>query len=181
MYELIDAVEELRSAFRKESVGRLRDVSRRCADELGVGEEVDMLPLSITAYVLSKIIQKSRYWDKGTRTRLAKSVGGGLDRCAELLHGGKHEEFRMEIGRVMRDTIEVDDRKNRYVTGLLAKAKLKIAGRLYAQGFSLSRVSELTGADKREVMEYVGKTLMSDLVGKTKTVNERLEHVRRLF
>jgi hypothetical protein len=85
------------------------------------------------------------------------------------------------INSISQDLIAFDSEDRRYVHSLFNKARLKFATYLYAQGFSLSNAVALTETNKSAVLSYSGKTLMHDRVGKTKSIEERLKHVRKVF
>ncbi|MFH1470887.1 MAG: hypothetical protein ABIF01_04015, partial [Candidatus Micrarchaeota archaeon] len=137
--------------------------------------------LSIISYVLGKIIEKPRYFKDSRGEDLGFFVQKKLLECLEYAKHGRKEDFSRASHELLTHLGEFDERNRHYVRGLIDKAKLKIAARLYAQGFSLSYVVSITGADTREVLKYIGQTLMFDRVGKTKEVKERLANARRIF
>ena len=180
-YSAAKASEEAYRAFKSGDIKFLRKISGLCAESVATGEEEGMLSLSIISYVLGKILEKPRYFGDKRMEELLFFVENKLQECSEHAKAGRTKQFALVCDEIVHHLGDFDDKNRRYVRGLLDKAKLKIAARLYAQGFSLSYVVSMTGADSRDVLKYIGQTLMFDRVGKTKSIEERLANARRIF
>ena len=180
-YSAAKASEDVYKAFKEGDIKFLRKISNLCAESLATGEEEGMLSLSAISYVLGKIMEKPRYRGNKKLDELTLFVENKLKQCSEQAKAGDNMAFAQNCSDITVYLEEFDEKNRRYVRGLFDKAKLKIAARLYAQGFSLSYVVSITGADTREVLKYIGQTLMFDRVGKTKNVQERLSNARKIF
>ncbi|MEW6328895.1 MAG: hypothetical protein AB1468_02135 [Candidatus Micrarchaeota archaeon] len=180
-FSLFEAISEIHEAFRKRDINRLRKASNKCAASTAVDENRQMLSLALTSYALSKILEKTHYVDYKKKDEFTRVVSDKLRACVSLAKEGKTSEFDATLNDVRALMESLDERKKRYARNLFDKARLKVASTLYAQGFSLSRAVEFTGADKRDLVGYVGKTLMFDRAGKTKTMVARLKDVRKIF
>ena len=180
-YSVAKAAEDVYNAFRQGDIKFLRKTSNACAESMATEGEEGMLSLSAISYVLGKIMEKPRYFRDKKLEELTSFVENKLRECAEQAKAGDREVFRQTCSEITKYLEEFDEKNKRYARGLFEKAHVKIAARLYAQGFSLSYVVSITGADTQEVLKYIGQTLMFDRVGKTKGVEERLSHARRIF
>lgn len=180
-YSATKASEDIYDAFRRSDIKLLRKISNTCAESMATGDEEGMLALSIISYVLGKIVEKPRYFKSEKMDEFASFVEKKLLECSELAKKNDKRGFSACCNAIMTYLGDFDEKNRHYVRGLFDKAKLKIASRLYAQGFSLSYVISITGANTQEVLKYIGQTLMFDRVGKTRNVEERLEHARKIF
>jgi hypothetical protein len=175
------ATEEIFQAFRRGDIKALRKLSNSCAESMATEDEEGMFSLSMISYVLGKIIEKPRYLSFEKRDEFYSFVENKLSSASEYAKEGDKEGLIASCGELVKYLGEYDERHSHYVRGLFDKAKLKIAARLYAQGFSLSYVVSITGANTNEVLKYIGQTLMFDRVGRTKSVEERLYNARKIF
>ncbi len=175
------AAQEVYDAFRNGDIKVLRKTSTRCAESMATESVEGMFPLSVISYVLGKMLEKPRFFHDHRTEELGLFIENKLLECSKCAKEGRKEDFSRATTELIEHLVEFESRDRRYVRGLIDKAKLKIAARLYAQGFSLSYVVSITGADMREVLKYIGQTLMFDRVGKTKNVEERLANARRIF
>ncbi len=180
-YSSNKAILELYKAFKKRNTKALRRISNICAESVATENRKEMLSLSMISYVLGKILGKPRYIKDEKRGDLVDFVENKLNEALELSKTDDKEGIEKVCGEIMEYLEQFDIKKRHYVRGLFYKAKLKIASRMYAQGFSLSYVVSVTGSDTNEVLKYIGQTLMFDRVGRTKDVKERLKNVREIF
>ncbi|MFH1447528.1 MAG: hypothetical protein ABIG39_01580 [Candidatus Micrarchaeota archaeon] len=180
-YSVAKASEELHSAFDKRNIKALRKISNRCSESMAIEPDKGMFSLSIISYALGKILGKPRYWRDETRIELTSFVEKKLRECRDRINAGDEEGFSRGCSEIIDYLEEFDVKKRRYVRGLFDKAKLKMAARMYAQGLSLSYVISVTGSDTNEVLDYIGKTLMFDRVGRTKGIKERLIDAEKIF
>ncbi|MFH0817305.1 MAG: hypothetical protein V1909_01595, partial [Candidatus Micrarchaeota archaeon] len=180
-YSAAKAAEEIYQAFKNSDIKHLKKISINCAESMATENEEGVFSLSVISYVLGKLLEKPRYFRDNKHEDLSSFIQTKLSLCAKYSKEGRKEDFSRETAELLSHLGEFDQKHRHYVIGLIDKAKLKIAARLYAQGFSLSYVVSITGADTREVLKYIGQTLMFDRVGKTKEVKERLENARRIF
>jgi len=180
-YSLFEAVSEIHEAFKKRDITHLRKASNKCAASTAVEENKEMLNLALISYALAKMLEKPHYLDYKKKDEFTRAVSEKLSECVSHAKEGRISEFNATLNdaRALMETI--DTRKTRYVRNILEKARTKVASTLYAQGFSLTSAVEFAGADKREVVNYIGKTLMFDRAGKTKSMVERLKDVRKIF
>ena len=180
-YSLFEAVIEIFEAFNRRDIKELRKISNKCTNSLVLAEERGMLGLSVISYALAKMLEKPRYGKSDKWDEFASNTQKKLRECSVYAKEGKTSEFKACVEELEKGMQETEDRDKRYVRDLLYKARIKIASTLYAQGFSLGSAAELTGASERDIASYAGKTMIFDRAGRTKSIGERLEGVRKLF
>ena len=76
--------------------------------------------------------------------------------------------------------IKLDEKEGNYEETVMEKAKIKKASKLYGQGLSLRRASELTGADPVKVIDYIGGSKIHEFKGGGKNA-DRLKIAREVF
>lgn len=180
-YTTTEALKEMLNALMANELSELRKISDRCVSSFAIGGERELLDIAIVSYVLMKVLEKPRYWDKREKKEFVEKVEENLHNAVAALEESKPEEMKIYLRSISDELKAFDTEDRRYVQSLFTKARLKFASYLYAQGFSLGNAIELTGTSESAVLSYSGKTLMHDRIGKTKSINERLKNVRKIF
>ena len=180
-YTVSEALKETLNALMTNELSQLKKISDRCVSSFALGEDRDLLEIAMLSYVLAKVLEKPRYWDRKIKRDFVVRVQENLRNADSSLNDNRLEDMRTYIKSIEDDLKAFDTEDRRYVSGLFHKARLRLASYLYAQGFSLSNAIALTGTTKSDVLDYSGKTLMHDRVGRTKSIEERLKNVRKIF
>ena len=174
--EMLQCIIAIQQAFRDFDIKKLRELTNKCEKNI-LNDEHLFFSLALLSYTLSKILQKSRYKNE----RFYQSISVQLSRGVQFAKNRDEISLIETVQKILELIVEYDEIEKRYVINLIEKGRTKIAASLYAQGLSLSRVINITGAQKQEVLNYAGKTVMSDRAGKTITVKERLRNAREIL
>ncbi len=152
----------------------LRTVSAKALSEAAIEGHRELILLALIDYALSKIMSKTHY--KGLEKKFYDDI---KSRLMDARLGPKEETIR-HLEAIEDRVIKLDAREGNYAENVIEKARVKKAAKLYEQGFSLRRASELTGADPVKVLHYVGGSKIHEFHGMGKNA-ERLEVARRVF
>jgi hypothetical protein len=180
-YTVTEALKEMLNALMANELSQLKKISDRSISSFALDDESDMLDIAIISYVLAKVLEKPRYWNKKIKKEFVEKVQKALHEAVASLDENRFDDMRAHLKLIAEDLKAFDTEDKRYVSSIFHKAKLRFASYLYAQGFSLSNAIALTGTNKSDVLSYSGKTLMHDRAGKTKSIAERLKNVRKVF
>lgn len=180
-HQIASALKALRKALKERDIAALRKLSGSTIRMAALENGEEIFYVSLAEYMLSKLITKGHYFREKGRQEFIEKVLGIIDAALVGLEGGRQDIYGRRIWQIITEMRQLESEEQRYVHGLETKSRTKLGSNLYAEGFSLSRAAEITGADKRDIMQFSGKTLMSDRVGRTKLMKERVEHVRKLF
>ena len=169
------------SALRNHDVRAMRNIHDRCTEETALRFQQPTYNFALITYVLAKILSKPRYFKQGRGKGVLSSVDQLLRTCEGLAKGAQYDELVAAQGKMLTTIEKLDDEDRRFVKGILQKARLKLASTLYAQGISLGNASEITGADKRELLLYAGQTMMFDRLHEKKGMEQRMKELRDIF
>ncbi|RLG19430.1 hypothetical protein DRN67_02705 [Candidatus Micrarchaeota archaeon] len=180
MRTLAEAIVELSDAMEEKDVHALRKLSNQCLDKVSLEEKHAFLKPAMIAYALAKVIAKPHYWKGRSQTVFFNEALKKFERAAAVAESdeGTALDLLEDVEKMLR-ALDVKDK--RFVRDIMEKAKLKTASTLYAQGFSLDRAIEMTGADKRELIKYIGKTMMFDRTGSARSMEQRLKALREII
>ncbi|MEM3399218.1 MAG: hypothetical protein QXP42_00090 [Candidatus Micrarchaeia archaeon] len=178
--EIIDIVLRIKNAFKKGKIHKLRKIHNECTKELVLTNNPILLDMALISYALAKLIEKPRYRDIHIK-KFAPILEDNLDRVAQALKTNEMNEYNRAIKEITEAATKMESADRRYIRIIFDKARLKLASTIYAQGFSLGYASEISGVSRRDILDYVGKTMIPDRVKTEKTIDERLKNVRELF
>ncbi len=169
------------SALKDRDVHAMRKINDRCIDETAVKFSTHTYLYALVSYVLSKVMSKPRYYTQKRAKESLGSVSQLLRSCESYSKQADYDSLLSCQNKILSAIEKMDDADRRFVKGILAKGKLKIASTLYAQGISLGSSAEMTGTDKRELLLYAGQTMMFDRLHEKKSISERMKDLREIF
>jgi hypothetical protein len=181
MKGLLKAVGELRQAFAKSDVMGMRVLSNSLIDEAALENSKRMAAIALVGYSLHKLSTKEHIVSHDKWVRVKQRVLASLERAARALEQNREPEFDRALGGIVREITAIDASIGNFVQGLFEKARVKYASSAYSMGLSLSQAAELTGASKKDVLEYVGATKISDREKAPFGISERLKKLRDLM
>jgi len=162
------------SAVENKDAIALRRVSAQANSEAAIEGHREMILLALVNYALSKILSKVHY------TNVGEKFYQKVIKHLKNAKSGSKEEMIKELESIEDMVIKLDKVEGNYEQDLIQKAMVKKAAKLYEQGLSLRRASELTGADPAEVLNFVGGSKMHEFKGEGKNA-KRLKVAREVF
>jgi len=169
------------SALRNHDVRAMRKINGRCIDETALKFQQPTYNYALITYVLAKMLSKPRYFAHGKAKEKLSGIDKLLRACESFAKEADYASLLSTQGKILSSMEKMDEEDRRFVKGIMQKARLKIASTLYAQGISLGNASDITGADKREVLLYAGQTMMFDRLRERKGIEERMKELREIF
>lgn len=174
-------LESLHRGVKVRNIRLMRDMSNSFTQDLLIYQDQLYLDLALASLVLAKMIEKPRFWKFEEWKKIVFGIEESLAECIQLAKKNEKREVRKIIGRILTTLSNVDRKDKRYVDSVLEQGRIKVGSTLYAQGLSLGKASELSGADKDSISRYAGRTLISDRFGKTYSITERIRNARGVF
>jgi hypothetical protein len=161
-------------ALEKKDALAMRTISADANSLAAVEGHRELILLALVDYALSKIMSKVHYGAKD---------GDFYGKITGLLSEARTSSKEVCISKLeeIEDlVIKLDREEGNYNRNIMDKARIKKASKLYEQGLSLRRASELTGADPVEVLDYVGGSKIHEFKGGGKNA-KRLQAAREVF
>ncbi|MBS3167739.1 hypothetical protein J4216_01300 [Candidatus Woesearchaeota archaeon] len=180
---LIRVLDKAVNAIKNEDIKSLKDVSNETIHDSTLYQEEHTITVAVLIYSLAKIYERDMHY--------AKFKGWNIFcvDCLKILEDAKksliileHRKFDDLIQNFIKSLDKLDKKFKDYIQEVFSQAKINKASRLYEHGISLGRTAELLGITKFELMDYIGKTGISD-VKENKTISpiKRLKLLRGLF
>ncbi|MFH1256437.1 MAG: hypothetical protein V1494_04025 [Candidatus Diapherotrites archaeon] len=179
--KLISRTEALIAAFRENNVIDLKHLANDCIEDAAMQNDELFAQLSLIAYSLNKLSSKDHIVRNAKWGSAKNAILGLLEKCIAFLKAKKIREFKAELQGVSDKVRGIDETLGHYVENVFDKARVKQASTAYAFGLSLSSAAGLTGADKKELLNYIGTTKIHDEQEEGAGIESRLKVLRQIF
>lgn len=171
---IVQLIDQSIDALKQGDVLALRKVSARAIEKAAVEEHRELILIGLIDYALSKIMSKTHY--EGIDESFYRRITEHLEKARI---GPKDATLRnLEVIEDL--VIKLDEKEGRYEDNIIDKARVKKAAKLYYQGLSLRRASDLTGADPSDVSSFIGQSKIHEFKGAGELC-DRIKIAREVF
>lgn len=177
--ELMEELEKLKNAFEKDNLLELKEISNKSIENAAFLSDKLLAEVSLIAYSLSKLSSKEHIVKNPKWSAVKKTILNSLSKAISSLRENRLQEFKRNLSRISENVTDADEHLGHYVLNIYNKAKLKQASRAYAFGLSLSSAADLTGADKRQLLAYLGATKIHEEEKSKLKIRDRLKHLTK--
>ena len=169
-------------AIKDRDILQLQELSNHTLHDASIFQDEDSISIAVIIYSLSKIFERTRYQEYKNWNLFYEIVMENLEKAQEYLKNNNFDKYQGCIKNILNVIDRLDDKFKRYINEVIEKARISKASRIYEHGISISRTSQLLGISEWELMDYIGKTGISDVeFGITKNIKERIKFARGLF
>ncbi len=166
---------EILKTKEKKDLTDLKDLSEEEVRSSAIYQDADVLSVATLLFSLYKIMEREEI-DKAAYKRIQSN----FKKTISYLKLHNINQYREMIKTFFEMIKGIDEEISRFIEEVLVKAKIVGGSVLYEQGISLTRAADLLGITQWELMNYVGKTNLSD-IEPISNVKERLFFARRIF
>lgn len=178
LQKLIGQLVELRQSFKKEKQFKLKELSAELIKQAALTNDYFKALMSLIAYSLYKLSSKTHV-RKNPKWKLARTeILSHLDAAIGLLEKHDFRNAEEELRDAVEHISKADSEISNYAKGIFEKSKTKMASSAYSFGLSLGQAAWLTGADKKDLMNYIGVTKMHEEAGISLGISERLKNLK---
>ncbi len=172
--DIKDVLAQVLKALRDDDPTAMLELSNHTIHDASIFQDEDSISFAVLVYALSKTIQRC----KEALCSYGQFVAP-LQRAHEAIVAGDIQKYQKCIIQVLNEIRKSDQKTSIYIQEVLDKARIKKGSKLHEHGISIARTAELLGISQWELANYVGKTTVTDSIGKT--VTERAAFARSLF
>lgn len=173
-------VTSLYNNFKGKKERKLRRLKDDFLNEAIIRDSKLFFELSVTSYVLSKILSKPKFLVERYKDEL-QQIEKHLRKFRDGVGKKSDAQFIVildEIYKIVK-TMEAEDK--RFFRDLISKGRVKMAATMYAKGVSVGVACEIGEVDQREMLDYAGETMMFDRVKEEVPIKERVKKARKLL
>ncbi len=178
--DLVNSTQKIMKAFQKNDLVKLRQLSNNLIEQASLESDDVLAQLSLISYSLQKLLSKPHIIKTEKWNKVKSTIMLSLSKAVNHLKKKNLIGFKKELNAISEKVLEVDSSMGRYIANIYEKAKIKQASRAYAFGLSLMQARNLTGADEKELLSYIGATKIHE--EKTiKGIKERKKLLEGIF
>jgi len=180
-YKMMDFISRTRKSFLAGNSMKLKEVSNEATSEAVISGDATFARIAVVVYSLGKLSSKQHVVESTKWGSMKKAILDALNRLEDMLRKNKIPEFVKAAGSFEQEVRGVDNELSNYVRNIIDKARIKVSSSAYAQGLSLSKAAELTGANKTDLQNYIGITKIHDEEVTGHFMGERMKTARKIF
>jgi hypothetical protein len=170
------------SAIKERNILQLQELSNHTLHDASIFQDEDSISIAVIIYSLSKIFERTRYQEYKNWNIFYKTVMENLEKAQEYLKKDYFNEYQECIKNILNVIDKLDEKFRRYINEVIEKARISKASRIYEHGISIGRTAKLLGISEWELMDYAGKTGISDIeLSISKDIKQRIKFARGLF
>jgi len=176
---LMKTANELITAVSKTHTMKLREISNNAIKVAALENDRVLAEISLVAYCLHKLCSKVHIVRHGKWKNVRNAIISSLKTAVKKLKQEDLNGFKVELGNTISSIQSLDRQLGNYAQNLYDKARVKHASAAYAYGLSLSQAAELTGANREDLLKYIGTTRIVDREAVTFSIKQRLEKLKQ--
>lgn len=165
-----------------EDIIALRDQSNHTLHNASIYQDKYAVTIAVVIYALSKIFGRPDYKKAPSWSLFCQNAKRDIKQAEKELYENNISAYELSIEKILTNINQLDPKLKHYTQQVFYLAKINKASRFYEHGLSLGRTAELLGISQWDLMEYAGKTGISD-VQEARTLNarKRIELTRQIF
>jgi len=169
------------AAFEKGNIFALKEAANHAIEEAALSNDKELARIALMAYCLYKMSGKHHMVKHGRWPEIKHDILFDLKKALNASEVENEEEFNYRIQATIDSVKTTDEKIGNYAQNLFEKAKVKYASTAYSMGLGLGQAASLTGAEKKELLRYIGITKISDREAVGPSIGERLRKLKRKF
>jgi CRISPR/Cas system CSM-associated protein Csm2 small subunit len=170
--DIIRVLDDSSRMIERSDIIGLKEVSNHTIHNASIFQDEDSVTVAVIMYTLAKIFERENKSDK--------TIVPIINSAKKNLFENNYEVYKENM-RKLYDMIKTRDEKNKlYIQEVIEKAGVKKSSLIYEHGVSMGQAASILGVSQWELMEYVGKTNISDTF-EPLNLKKRLSVARKLF
>ena len=172
--DILSVLHEALRILKHDDLYKLRELSDHVIHNATIYQDQDSITVAVTIYAMSKAFKDRDSVDARLFVSLSKAITS--------LEAGELNSYEKAVKTIIQIISKQDAKTRFYVEEVLERAQIKKASKIYEHGISLGQAAEKIGISLWDLMEYVGKTNISDTLEEGRqSVKSRLEFTRSIF
>tara|TARA_Y100000310_G_C20382819_1_gene668955 strand:- start:60 stop:629 length:570 start_codon:yes stop_codon:yes gene_type:complete len=178
---IVRILQKIKSATISGNIQSLKKVAKSALDTASIFQEKNTISVAVIAYAIFKLTERKRIRKTEIPISLYTDIIKSLDNASINIYEGKIDEYGQNIKDLFKLIGRLDDQLPLYIEEIVNKAKIKKGFLLHEKGISLERAAHIMGISQWDLMNYVGKTQISEHISKKVDIRNRLNFTRTIF
>jgi len=178
---ILRVLREIQPYVKNLNAAKLKDMSSLTIANGSIYQDEDSISIAVVTYALSKIIERVHLKKPEHWKNFHQHILDNLNYAKNHLTKNKTMQYRNAIKNLFSTINQLDSKLALYIQEVVEKSKIKKGTSLYEHGISIARVCELLDICNWELMDYVGKTQISDSEKDITSALSRLKLTKKMF
>tara|TARA_Y100000310_G_C20698161_1_gene827212 strand:+ start:4350 stop:4916 length:567 start_codon:yes stop_codon:yes gene_type:complete len=178
---LLNTLALIIKAVKKDDNNALRTIGEKAIQQASLYQDKDSISIAVIAYALSKLSHRCDIHCDDAWMKSKRAVIQNLHKLQNVLRNDLFQKYKPQIKLLLKQIGQMDKKLGLYIEEVIEKSKIKKGSAMHAQGISLGRTSELLGISQWELLDYMGKTTLTEFVDEEIPVKQRIEFAREIF
>ncbi len=180
--DILSVLKNSLKAIKKEDSIELRSQSDKTIHNSSTFQDKYSITTAVVIYSIYKLFDKNKVREYPGWKSFEKFLILELKKSVNYVSKNRSEQYLESLRRIVRSMTKLDKGVGLFVDHVIHVTKIKKATKLHEHGLSTSRVAELLGIQKWEVMSYLGHTKTFDTsLNRSKSVKDRLNLTSKIF
>ncbi|MCP3684880.1 MAG: hypothetical protein GY861_19635 [bacterium] len=171
--DILNVLRECRKILKNGDALRLRELSNHTIHNASIFQDEDSLSIAVVVYSISKILERNGI-DK-------EKIASMFLKASFFLEKNDEKGYRKVTKDILKFISRKDSKLRIYIEEVVRQAEIKKGTGLFAHGISVAQASFLLGISQWELMNYIGKTRITDEFPEGMNVQKRLDFARGIF
>jgi hypothetical protein len=171
--DLLRLIDQALFAIHNKDSDRLKELSNYVIHNASLFQDQNSINMAIIIYSLSKILFRDQQADF--------AITEQLKRAHTLLYDEKFDAYQGVMHDLFKEISKLDTKIGMYITEVIQQSQVKKGMKIYEHGISLGRTAEIMGINQWDLLNYVGKTTVTDKSEPESNILKRLGYARELF
>ncbi len=176
--QLLDFLKKAISAFQKGEIFALKETANKAIEEAALSNDKRLARIALIAYALNKMSSKQHIVRHGRWPEIKHDILFDLRKAAEAFEKDNEQEFQYRLQAAIDSVKTTDGKIGNYEQNIFEKASVKYASTAYSMGLGLGQSADLTGANKKQLLRYIGATRIADREEVTLGIGERIKKLK---
>jgi hypothetical protein len=171
--DLLAIMAEIENAINIHDISRLKAISNHTIHNASIFQDHDSVVMAVITYSLYKVLT--------LQAVTTSSVRQILKAMQDALAENDLPKYNSETRRMLSLISKADRKLKLYIDHVIEQAEIKKGSKIYEHGISASTAANLMGISVWDLMNYVGKTGISENFPSNIHEKKRLDAARALF
>jgi hypothetical protein len=171
--DILAILAEVENAIDHHDIAKLKPISNHTIHNASIFQDNDSVMMAVITYSLYKVLTLQAVSTSNVRYHLKAMQ----DALAENNLGKYNEESKRLLSLISK----ADNKLKLYIDHVIEQAEIKKGTKLYDHGISASTAANVMGISVWELMNYIGKTGISENFPSRIQIKDRLSKARQLF
>jgi hypothetical protein len=173
--EIFNRVIDILEVKEDKDILELKELSNHTIHNSSVFQDVISVSTAVLVYSLSKVIERSGdTLSYGKILSLLKDARKNLD-------DNEEEKFNEAVKGIFSEISAIDSKLKLYIQEVINQAQVRKGYNLYKHGLSSAKAAEIFGVSQWDLMDYAGKTKLSEFSDEIIDVRTRLKLARSVL